>query len=76
MDERAGCTCRRGIINFKSLVMFGLFKSRSQTEKLERKHAKLMEEAYKLSRIDRTAGDRKYAEAEDILKEIESLEDE
>jgi len=51
----------------------GIFRKRTKQQKLERKHSKLLEEAYKLSRTDRTAGDQKYAEAEAILKEIESL---
>jgi len=53
----------------------GLFRKKSKAEKLEKKHAKLLEDAYKLSRTDRTAGDQKYAEAEAVLREIESLSD-
>lgn len=54
--------------------MFGLFKKKSEVEKLTETYQKLKEEAYNLSKIDRTASDRKTAEAEDILKKIESLQ--
>jgi len=55
--------------------MFGLFKSKSPIEKLEEKHQKLLEEAYRLSRINRADGDQKYAEADKIAKEIDALKD-
>ena len=74
MDQWSDHACGWGIINFKSVTNMGLFKKRTRQEKLERKHAKLLEEAFRLSRTDRTAGDQKYAEAEALLKEIESLE--
>lgn len=54
--------------------MFGLFKKKSQTEKLQEEYKKLMSEAHKLSQVNRTAGDAKYAEAQDILNKIEVLE--
>ena len=53
--------------------MFGLFKKKSEVEVLQEKYAKLMEEAYKLSSQDRTKGDAKTAEAEEVLKKIEAL---
>lgn len=55
--------------------MFGIFKSKSKTklDKLTKQHRKLLEEAFKLSKIDRKASDLKYAEAEELLREIESL---
>jgi len=54
--------------------MFGLFKKKSQTEKLQEEYKKLMSEAHKLSQVNRSAGDAKYAEAQDILHKIEVLE--
>ena len=54
--------------------MFGLFKKKSKTAKLHEKHKALMEEAYRLSHIDRKASSFKTAEAEAVMKEIEALE--
>lgn len=54
--------------------MFGLFRKKSEAEKLIRKYDLLMQEGYELSTINRKASDAKYAEAEQILKQIEKLE--
>lgn len=56
--------------------MFGLFKKKSQREKLMDKYNKLTEEAYRLSHTDRKASDLKTAEAQEVLKEVENLEEE
>lgn len=53
--------------------MFGLFKKKSALEKLEEKHAKLLEEAFALSKSDRSASDAKTAEAAEIDKQIAAL---
>mgnify|MGYP001051141998 CR=1 FL=1 len=53
--------------------MFGLFKKTSELEKLEKKYKKLMKEAYEIQSINRRESDSKYAEAEEILKQIEKL---
>lgn len=53
--------------------MFGLFRKKSEKEKLEKKYRQLMEESYKLSHANRKASDEKAAEANEILKQIESL---
>lgn len=53
--------------------MFGLFKKKSKAEILNEKYKKLLEEAFKLSTTNRKESDSKYAEADDILKEIEQL---
>ena len=53
--------------------MFGLFKKKSEVDKLQEKYKKVMEEAYKLQSINRTDSDTKYKEADDILNEIEAL---
>ena len=55
--------------------MFGLFKSKSAVEKLQKKYEALMSDAHRLSSTDRKAGDAKYAEAEEVVKEIEDLKD-
>lgn len=50
--------------------MFGLFKKKSEIEKLQDQYKKLMEEAYKLQAFNRRDSDQKYLEADNILKEI------
>ncbi|WP_353778607.1 Lacal_2735 family protein [Winogradskyella sp. 3972H.M.0a.05] len=54
--------------------MFGLFKKQSDAEKLQKRYEKLMSEWHKLSTINRAESDKKYAEAEDVLKQIEALQ--
>ncbi len=53
--------------------MFGLFKKKTEIEKLGEKYAKLMQEAHTLWQTSRTAGDAKVAEAEEIASQIEAL---
>ena len=47
--------------------MFGLFKKKSEAEKIQEKYKKLMAEAHKLSTIDRAKSDAKFAEAEELI---------
>jgi hypothetical protein len=54
--------------------MFGLFKKKSPSEEKRKEYEKLMKEAFDLSKVDRMKSDRKYAEADEIMKEIERLE--
>lgn len=53
--------------------MFGLFKKKTEKEKLAEKYDKLMQEAFELSKVNRTASDRKYAEADAIQRKMEGL---
>lgn len=53
--------------------MFGLFKKKTEEEKLQEKYKKLMEEAFKLQTINRSDSDQKYLEADQVLKQIEAL---
>lgn len=53
--------------------MFGLFKKKSEVEKLEDKYEKLLAEAHQLSTVNRTQSDAKTAEADAVLQEIERL---
>ena len=53
--------------------MFGLFKKKSEADKLQEEYAKLMKEAFTLSKSDRKKSDAKTAEAEEVLKKIEAL---
>ncbi len=53
--------------------MFGLFKKKTEKEVLQKKYEKLMGQWHELSSINRAESDKKYAEAEEILKQIEAL---
>lgn len=54
--------------------MFGIFKKKSEIEKLEDKYQKLLKEAYVLSTSSRRLSDSKTAEVNEVLKQIELLE--
>ncbi len=54
--------------------MLGLFKKKSEKEKLQAKYQKLIDEAYKLSHTDRKASDLKTAEANELLDKIEKMD--
>lgn len=53
--------------------MFGLFKKKSEQEILEKKYKKLMSQWHELSTVNRSESDKKYAEAEEVLKKLETL---
>lgn len=53
--------------------MFGLFKKKTEKEKLEDKYDKLLKEAFTLSTSNRKLSDQKTYEASEVLKEIERL---
>ncbi len=53
--------------------MFGLFKRKTERERLQEKYAQLMEEAHNLSSVNRKLSDDKVYEAESIMKRIENL---
>lgn len=50
--------------------MFGLFRRQSKVEKLEKKYERLLDEAFKLSRVNRSAGDEMYYQAELVMTEL------
>jgi len=50
--------------------MFGLFKKKTEKEKLQETYEKMMTDAYKLSHTNRTASDKLLAEAEELAKKI------
>jgi len=54
--------------------MFGIFKKKSDIDKLQDSYKKLMEEAYKLQSINRSDSDKKYQDADNVLKKIEALQ--
>ena len=53
--------------------MFGLFKKKSEKEKLQDRYRKLMEESHKLSHINRKLADEKVFEADQVMKQLEAL---
>lgn len=54
--------------------MFKLFKKKSKVEILNKRYHKLLNEAHRLSTVNRKASDEKTAEADRLLTEIEKLE--
>jgi hypothetical protein len=54
--------------------MFNLFKKKSEIEILELKFKRITEEAYQLSKINRTKSDAKYAEADQVMEEIQRIQ--
>ena len=53
--------------------MFGLFKSKSELDKLNEQYKKLLAEYHKLSTVDRKKADDKMAEAEEIAKKMDEI---
>ena len=53
--------------------MFKLFKKKTSVEKLQDRYKKLMSEWHDLSSIDRAASDEKYAQAQEVLNEIDKI---
>ena len=56
--------------------MFGIFKKKTEKEKLQEQYEKLLKEAYTLSTTNRKMSDQKTFEASEVLKKIEDLESE
>lgn len=54
--------------------MFGLFKKKTKAEILQKKYKSLLKEWHNLSKINRSESDLKYAQAQEVLQEIESLQ--
>ena len=52
--------------------MFNIFRRKSKREKLEEKFKRLMREWHELSSVNRAASDRKYAEAQELAKILNS----
>ena len=53
--------------------MFKLFKKKSKQELLEKQYRKLLQEAHRLSTVNRKASDEKMAQADRLSREIETL---
>ena len=64
----------RKIVNVEKInSMFGLFKKKSEKDKLEELYRKKKEQAFRMSRTNRKEGDRLEMEANDILTKIDKL---
>ena len=53
--------------------MFGLFKKKTEKEKLQEQYEKLLREAYLLSSTNRKKSDQKTFEADVVMKQLEAL---
>ena len=53
--------------------MFGLFKKKTEVERLQSKYEALLKEAFGLSKINRSKSDQKTFEADEVYKQIEIL---
>jgi thermostable 8-oxoguanine DNA glycosylase len=51
--------------------MFGLFKKKSKLQILQKKYDDLMKDYHRISKINRREADKKFVEAEAVLKEID-----
>lgn len=54
--------------------MLGLFKKKTKKELLQAQYEKLMNESFKLSKVNRAASDERFASAQEILVRIGQLE--
>ena len=59
----------------KRYTMFGLFKKKTEREKLEAQYDALIKKSYELSHSNRAESDRVQAQAQEVLKMLEALED-
>ncbi len=53
--------------------MFGIFKKKSEKEKLQMQYEKLLKESYTLSSSNRKLSDQKVFEAEEVMNRLEKL---
>lgn len=54
--------------------MLGIFRKKSKLDVLQKQYENLMSEWHKLSSIDRSKSDDKYAQAQKVLVQIEVLQ--
>lgn len=53
--------------------MFGLFKKKTELEKLQEEYKNLLEKSHKISHSNRTEADKLMAEAEEVALKIDAL---
>ncbi|GEM_PF-123503 len=63
------------VLPYENENMFGLFKKKSEKEKLEAQYDALIKKSYELSHSNRAESDKVQAQAQEVLKKIEALED-
>ena len=61
-------------IILKIITMFGIFKKKTEKEKLQTQYENLLQEAHKLSTTNRKLSDQKTYEASEVLKQLEKLD--
>ncbi|MBK9290482.1 MAG: Lacal_2735 family protein [Bacteroidetes bacterium] len=54
--------------------MFGLFRKKSEKDKLYAQYEKLLKQSHALSTVNRAESDRLFAEAQELLKRIDAME--
>lgn len=54
--------------------MFGLFKRKTEREKLQQRYENLLQEAHRLSTTNRKLSDRKTFEAEEVMTQLQQLD--
>jgi hypothetical protein len=57
-----------------SLHMFNIFKKKSPQQILQRKYEDLLKRSRDLSTSNRAASDRTFAEAQEVLRQLEELD--
>ena len=57
----------------RDLAMFGIFKKKSEKEKIQDQYEKLLREAFVLSRSNRRVSDQKIFEANEMMKQLGQL---
>jgi len=60
-------------LDITNTTMFGLFKKKSEKEKLQVQYENLLKEAHSLSTTNRKMSDQKAYEAEEVMKQLEKL---
>jgi|AACY02.2.fsa_nt_gi hypothetical protein len=53
--------------------MLGIFKKKSEKEKLQAEYEKLLKKAHQLSTVNRAESDKVAAQAEEVAKKIDAL---
>jgi hypothetical protein len=61
------------LLSLKTKFMFGIFKKKTEKEKLQEQYAKLQKEAFELSKTNRKLSDEKAYEADLVMKQIEKM---
>ncbi|MBT8234696.1 MAG: Lacal_2735 family protein [Bacteroidia bacterium] len=54
--------------------MLGLFKKKTEKEKLQQQYQSLLKEAHRLSTTNRKLSDQKVFEADEVMKLLENLD--